>query len=392
MGSIEKLLAEGSFELALDRVDKMLRASELGSSESLAAGRVSLLSNHLDKAESFFSSALSGGEVEKVAPLLAETYYRLGEFDPATEWFYAAGRTAMARKIESFQGTVPYGIRGEVSTRLKFVQTDPLPVVLLQVNDRAEGFFLVDTGGSELILDSDFGSRVGADRFGFEQGTFAGGKQSNYEHGRVGSLQLGDAVVRNLPVHLQPLGHLKGLAGRRRISGILGTVPLYHFTVTLDYPGGQLILREPGVGRIRERKEADRRVAQVPFWMDGDHFVLARGAVNGQPQLLFIDSGLAGGGFVCPESTLAEAGIPFPKGRALKGQGGGGTIEARKFTVDQLDLGTAQQRDIVGFSGVFPPFLEHHFGYRIGGLLSHGFLRHYRVTFDFQSMKIHLRA
>jgi hypothetical protein len=42
--------------------------------------------------------------------------------------------------------------------------------------------------------------------------------------------------------------------------------------------------------------------------------------------------------------------------------------------------------DLVGIHGVFPPQLAAAAGFPVHGLVSHGFLRHYRWTIDFTRM------
>ena len=390
LARVKTYFAMGDFARAKGCVAQARRTRRLRPEELLTLGRIALLENRLDEAELSLSAALEGGEVRAAVPLLAETFYRSDEFDSAATWWRRAGRRAMATKLASFAGTTPYQHDLRAARRLKFVQVDPLPVVRVRVNDLATGNFLLDTGGSEVYLDSEFADQVGASRFGRERGTFAGGRRASYEHGKVDSLLLSDLLVRNVPVHILPLGHLRGIAGRRRIHGILGTVLLHHFTPTIDYLGAELVLRPLGSRPARDRGPRSSAGARAPFWMDGDHFVVAKGSINRRPTLLFLDSGLAGGGFACPPSMMAEAGIPPPEGPVLRGEGGGGSVEARRFVVDRIQLGRAEQRDIVGWSGVFPRFLEHNFGYRIGGLLSHGFLRNYRVTFDFARMQLTL--
>jgi Aspartyl protease len=390
--SIEDSLTRADFEEAAKRAAKGRRSASLGPSEALTRGRIALLTNRLDQAEYFLSAALSGGRFDKIAPLLAETFYRLDEFGPAATWFRLAGRKAMARKLESFDGAVPYDMGGTAGARLEFVQTDPLPLVRVTADHGVEGFFLVDTGGSELLLDTDFGDRAGVTTYGSEPGTFAGGRHAAYEHGKLDSIELGGLVVRNIPVHLMRLGHLAGLAGRRRISGVIGTVFLYHFVPTLDYLGGRMILRRWEHRSLLEENTAARVAVRIPFWMERDHFILAKGTVNGWPTLWFVDSGLAGGGITCPKSTLLKAGVSLLGHPVGVGQGGGGAVAVRRFVVDRVGLGSAQQQKVVGWYGPFPPFLERGFGYRVGGILSHGFLCHYSVTLDFPSMRLYLET
>ncbi len=47
------------------------------------------------------------------------------------------------------------------STRVKFVKTDPLPILNVRVNGGDEVTFFIDTGGSEVALDTDFAKELG---------------------------------------------------------------------------------------------------------------------------------------------------------------------------------------------------------------------------------------
>jgi len=126
--------------------------------------------------------------------------------------------------------------------------------------------------------------------------------------------------------------------------------------------------------------------------MAGDHFMVAWGTVNqSQPLLWFVDTGLAGGGFLCPESTLREAGIKLLEGQAGEGIGGGGKVKVVPFVVDELTLGEAKEQHIPGVYGAFPPALENAHGFRIGGLISQVFFKPYALTLDFTGMRFFLK-
>ena len=76
--------------------------------------------------------------------------------------------TLNVAKLESFKGQTPYELHGDGdTTRLKFVNTTgPLPVVSVRVNGGVEVTFFIDTGGSELGLDTDFARELGLPRQG----------------------------------------------------------------------------------------------------------------------------------------------------------------------------------------------------------------------------------
>ncbi len=262
--------------------------------------------------------------------------------------------------------------------------TDPLPVIQIQVNSSALVNFLIDTGGAALIIDDDFAKEIGAVQFGSFMGTFGGGKKAAVHQGKVDSVTLGDFTIKNVPVDILPTRRFSPGFGGTQIDGIIGTVLLYHFIPTLDYPEGQLVLRRrTGQNLKKVQKEAEEQGAVVvPFWMAGDHYMHAWGTVNrSEPMLFFVDTGLAGGGFMCPEPTVQKAGIKLQKEKATEGLGGGGKFKSIPFVVDELTLGDAKEQHIQG--RCTEQIMKSPFGFHSGGLISHGFFRRYAVTFDF---------
>jgi hypothetical protein len=357
------------------------------------SGYIALLSNRLDEARLKLAEALEMKPDDRAAlSLMAEAWYRTDDFEKAAPLFKAIGQDAKAAQLESFRGVTPYRIEGPPAiSSLKFVVTDPLPVVEVRLNGGTKMNFFIDTGGGELIVDSETAKNARLPVFGSETGTFAGGKQSGFEFGRAESLALGDFTVRDLPVQIMPVRRFSGpVFGGRQVEGIIGTVLLYHFLPTLDYPEGRLILRRrnPEGQAAFEKEIQGEKCITVPFWMAGDHYMVGWGTVNNRrPFLFFVDTGLAGGGFTCPESTIREAGIKLPEKPAGEGIGGGGKVQVFPFVVEELSFGEAKAKNVRGlFSGPFT--LEDAFGFHIGGLISHGFFRPYAVTFDFETMRI----
>jgi len=167
-------------------------------------------------------------------------------------------------------------------------------------------------------------------------------------------------------------------------------VLMYHFVSTLDYPGGELVLRRK---TDKARAELDSQAQLkgthiVPFWMSGSHWIVAWGEVNDRERcLLHVDTGLAGGGFTCPESTIKAAGIEL-SGESFEGIGGGGPVRVTPFVVDELALGGAKQSRIQGMFTPMPAEVEYARGFRVGGLVSHAFFRPYALTFDFEGMRL----
>jgi len=394
--SADGLFKRGMFSKA-DKIYSEISAEDPGNfCSALRLGHLALLSNRLDDAHKLLAKATElKPEDTGTRALLAEVFYRRDNFHDAAVLLRAIGREAKAKKLESFGHVSPYKIEDTAeSVGLKFIVTDPLPVVEVQVNDSKPVNFVIDTGGAEVVIDSEFAEEIGAEHFESETGTFAGGKQGGFEHGRVDSIILNDVVVKNIPVNIMGVRRFsEPIFGGKRVDGIVGTVLLYHFLATLDYPQGELVLRFKTRESLKRfmRTAGEHKQVVVPFWMAGDHYMVAFGTVNRtQPMLFFVDTGLAGGGFSCPESTLKKAGIRPQESMASEGIGGGGKLRFIPFIAEELALGKAREQNIHGsYEGAFP--LENAFGFHIGGLISHEFFRHYAFTMDFTGMRYYLK-
>jgi len=202
----------------------------------------------------------------------------------------------------------------------------------------------------------------------------------------VDSVGLGEFTVTMVPISILPTKRFAAISMGRPVAGVLGTTLLSRFRSTLDYPGGALILERRGT-----KPAPAPGSSEVPIWLVGDHYILAPGSLGKSGSLLwFIDTGLAGAAFTAPQSTLTEAGIALKDTASFSGVGGGGSVKVIPFRVDELRLGNIEQSGLMAFLGPFPASLEKSFGPRIAGIVSHAFLRSYRVTFDFDRMRMTL--
>lgn len=321
------------------------------------------------------------GFEKRTAMIRAEASYRLRDFSAASRYFRVAGNEAVATKLSSF-AREPYQVEASNGrTEIKFLQTDPLPIVSLTV-DGKQGYFIVDTGGAELIIDPDFATSLNLPDFGSTNGMFGGGTRAPVRHSRISKLDLGEFALREVPVTLLSTAKFSSVGGGRPIAGVLGTSIFYWFTTTIDYPRGMLTL-QLSYDPVRDQPSG---ATVLPMLMAGDHFILSPGQIGDAAEgLMFIDTGLAGPMFAAPDSTLIEAGIAIGE-KSYEGGSGGGPIRVIPVEAKSVRLGPIKQLYATGLAGIFPPALEHRFGYRIAGLLSHGFLRDYAVTFDFERM------
>jgi hypothetical protein len=370
----------------------------------LQLGHIALLSNRLDEAQKWLEKVLFLQPNESDAKvMLAEVFYRRDDFQKAVASLKGVDvgsnklvaeqyPTLNIAKLESFKGQKAYEVQGNgESTRLKFVRTDPLPIVNVRVNGGAEVTFFIDTGGSEVALDTDFAKELGVPQFGAVQGTFSGGQHAEVQQGRIDSLTVGGWKINNLPAVMLPLRQLSQGLGVKQINGIIGTTLFYHFLTTMNYPRGELVLRRKNPNNLGEFKKSAGKTVIVPMWMASDHFMVGWGRVESlAPSLLFVDTGLVGAGVKLAESMIKEAGIKLEEGKASEGAGGGGTLKIVPYTVHQLSFGDIKEENVGGlYDGPFP--WENMFGFHLAGMIGHDFFKPYAVTFDFQNMQILLQ-
>jgi hypothetical protein len=404
--SADRLFEVGKFAEAGELYARIEAQNPKDYSSILQLGRIALLSNRLDDAKEWLEQAITlqpGDDDAKV--MLAEAFYRRDDFQKAAaalngvevstnKLIISQYPTLNVAKLESFKGQTPYDVHGDgQTTRLKFVNTGPLPVVSVRVNGGEEVTFFIDTGGSEVVLDTDFAKELGLPQFGEVQGTFSGGQHADVGQSRIESLNLGDWTINNLPVATLPLRQLSAGLGVKRIDGIIGTTLFYHFLATLDYPNGELVLRRKTAESLKQfAAESSGDSVAVPFWIASDHFMVGWGRVETMPPaLLFVDTGLAGAGVKLAESVIKEAGIKLEEDKAYEGAGGGGKLKIVPYTVRQLSFGDMREDDVAGlYDGPFP--WENTFGFHLAGMVGHDFFKPYAVTFDFESMRIFLTS
>jgi predicted aspartyl protease len=377
----------GHFDDALKLYETILATSPNYEPALRRQGAIALYENRLADAGRLLNLALAQNPADtKAQSLLAEAASRRGDFAQTAAWLVKAGKPERAALFAAFGKAKPYRIVSKTkSARIPFVETDPLPAVTAKVNG-AEGLFLIDTGGAEVVIDPKFASSKGVAAIGGGEGTFAGGKTAGITYGRIMKFEIGALQIADIPAMLLSTKGFSATANGKPVAGVIGTAFLSRFLATIDYPAGALIL-EP-----RSAPPHADFLNAIPFWLVGDHYVVAQGKLDaGSEQLFLIDSGLAGFAFTAPASTLHDAGIAIPAPPTAAASSEVGQSSATPFAIDSLSLGELQAKNVSGLFGPFPPQIENSLGVHLGGIVSHAFFRPYAVTFDFVHMKLYVR-
>ncbi len=299
--------------------------------------------------------------------------------DPANATAKRVLETAQDRKVVA-ASAASLGVPRE-GVAVPFVEAEPLPAVQLVV-DGKRGTFVVDTGAPDLTLDPEYATSLGLSIVGGRKGTFAGGRTAEVKETLVPSVTIGPVTIANVKATVLPSRGFK-LYSDRAVDGVIGTVFLSRFLATIDYPHKRLVLRPRSTDVT-----PDAATTSVTMWLVGDHFIFARGRVNGLTgQLFSIDSGGAGAGFMPVASTIAAAHIRTFPDKAAQGVGGGGVVMIVPTMSDEVCVGDACQRGVPGgYTPSGSPLSI--FPFAVAGTVSHEFLERYAVTFDFVRMRM----
>lgn len=271
-------------------------------------------------------------------------------------------------------------------TTIKFVATDPLPLLGVTINGTRQAIFFIDTGAPNIIVSPQLAQELGMPVTAAGQGTFAGGRRANVSRTIVPSLRIGSVEVSNVPAGVLETRGLMQRAGVQ-VDGIIGTGFLMHFLSTIDYCRGELVLA-PRSESARFQKQAQSTGSNiVRMWFVGDHFMFSRGRLNqGTDGLFLIDTGLAGGGITASKEALDDAGVAVDMNDVHTGIGGGGPVQVVPFRANAT-LGKLTRADIPGVysPGGGPTAM---FPFKVKGIMSHQFFRQSRLTFDFDAMQL----
>ncbi|MET7463180.1 aspartyl protease family protein [Nonomuraea sp. NPDC005501] len=383
----DQLFKAGSFKEA-DRGYAHLLRQDPGNAHGVAQrGRIALLSNKFEDAERFLSKAV------RLAPddtfsrrQLAQCYVRQDRLARAVPLLRSTGDESDAAFATQYAGVTgtPYEMRGAQRTRVPLVCVDPLPCVEAAANGSKPKRFLIDTGAT-LAFSTEMAEQAGLRALSTSTSHPAGQTLTTY-HGVMESFQLGDIVLRNVPVVWYDL-RMPDLPDGSRPSGVIGTTLLYHFLATMDYANQALVLRRKTGAQLRDlRAEAGRAGAdRLPLWLAGDHVPCTLGSLNDYgPRVASLDTGGMGMGVMTTEENAKKAGIEIDY--AHPDTGGGMTVYP--ITPARMSLGKTVGRNVPGVVGGWP-WLQL-FGFETIANFTHEFFKPHAITFDYAGMNVYI--
>lgn len=390
----------------LDKVEKHLKPllsdPQYANDALYTQGMIRYLQGDYAQAEALFQK---GTRDLKSRIRLLYIYYQTGQYSKARELFddeqlksLSKNDMALLTLMNSFGSAQPYKPDWKSDKAvLPFISMNNLPVVSVSVNGQPVNVF-IDTGADLFVIKSEMAKTLGLKSQASLTGTYAGGKTAETHYSRLQTLGLGDVTLHDVPVDIadfpESWAFTDEKTGKRiDIDGILSTGVFHQFLTTMDYPERQLVLMPRT--KVSQRGGTERDGTHIPFILDGTHFMIVKGAVNGKEGMtFFLDSGLDDpeASILLQKEALNYAGVKLQDGEHYapddnKGGLGGGGFAVTRLPIDSVSVGALHQKELTGLFGVLPEdlyFTES--GIILDGFLSHHFLRHYKWTIDFDSM------
>lgn len=250
-----------------------------------------------------------------------------------------------------------------------------------RINGQDAGFFMLDTGSVLNILDPVTAARLGLEGSGQGHAVGVGGVQQG-KYLKVDSLRLGnDTNFVTLGPHTMTtmdVGHLKKLFGER-FSGLLGTPLWEKLPYTLDYQESHVRFYR------RDSFQPPKDAVEVPLKIS-DGWPTVPAQINREHDgTLLLDSGHEGGLDIGSAFSAAHRDLFSGKGEA-RGltQGLGGPRADLNATMDELKLLGHRFAKVPSTYRATP----HPGGNQPSaslGMLGGQFMRHFRLTFDYQT-------
>ncbi len=408
------ILAAGDFR---DSVEEFRTALSIQEDEALAVAGLAMVDfyeNRLNLAIKGLRRAVSldSGEPDYVFNLgqaaarserykeAADCYERFLSIAPKTD----ADRRARIRGLIDFlrylgrQGSL-YVLAGESKMTMPFESFDGRPILKVRVNNNRDPLrFVLDTGSGMSVVSEETAKKLGlraVARGGMARAVGGGGK-FDIVYGFLNSLDLGGVRIESVPVYIRHFFDEKN-----PIDGYLGLSVISKFIASVDYGDNIFMLRRPSEVNLQDLwgVPISRNgvlppapgVLEIPLRTTSSGFLSGEVRLEGveRPLNFIIDTG-ASVSVVSEKLAAEEQLINYLEPTRLRIYGAAGIADdVKSLLLPKVMLGTFTRERISAAILDLEPVNETA-GFTQNGILGGNYLRHFRVSFDFQRGLIRL--
>jgi len=298
-----------------------------------------------------------------------------------------------------------YDLRSGNSTVIPFESVDGRPILKVRVNGGKEQLrFVLDTGSGMSVISDETAKKLGVNavaRGGMARAVGGGGK-FEIVYGFLSSLEVGEVKVERVPVYIR-----RFYDETNRVDGYLGLAVISRFVASVDYGANTFSLRrEPGGARkddpfvfgegsfaLRRSDPMRKETApttptdalEIPVRTTSSGFLSGEVQLQGiaRPLNFIIDTG-ASITVVSEKLVQQEDLASLIEPTRMRVFGAAGVSEdVKRISLPKVSLGSLA-RERVSAAILDLETLNETSGFMQSGILGGNFLRHYRLTFDFQ--------
>jgi predicted aspartyl protease/thioredoxin-like negative regulator of GroEL len=404
------ILAGGDFR---DSVEEFKTALSIEENESLAIAGLAMVDFYENRLDSSIRGLRRAVEIDSSEP---DYIFNLGQATARSERYKEAADAyerflAIAPKTDSdrrarIRGLIDflrylgkqsslYVLTGKNKADLIFESGDGRPVLNVRVNGGKENLkFVLDTGSGMSVVSEVTAKKLGlrpVARGGLARAVGGGGK-FEIVYGFLSSLELGDVKVENVPVYIRHF-----YDGATPVDGYLGLSVISRFVAALDYSNSSFSLRrhvEVPVARTDAGVGAQSNVSdiiEIPVRTTSSGFISGEVRVDGieKPLNFIIDTG-ATISVIAEKLAEQEDLANYLQPTRMRVFGAAGVAEdVKTVLLPRVILGTFVRENVSAAVLDLEP-LNETAGFTQNGILGANFLRHFRVSFDFQRGLIRL--
>ncbi len=330
----------------------------------------------------------------------ADAYERFLEIAPKTD----ADRRARIRGLIDFlrylgkQGSL-YVLAGDSKTIMPFEAIDGRPILKVRVNNSREPLrFVLDTGSGMSVISEETAKKLGvrAVARGGQARAVGGGGKFEIVYGFLDSLDVGGVRVESVPVYIHHFFDEKTPA-----DGYLGLSVIAKFIASVDYGTNVFMLRRPSEANVKDLWNGPISkngvaplapgVLEIPVRTTSSGFLSGEVHLEGieRPLNFIVDTG-ATVSVVSEKLAQEEELNNYLEPTRLRIYGAAGIADdVRSLLLPKIMLGTLTRERISAAVLDLEPVNETA-GFTQMGILGGNYLRHFRVSFDFQRGLIRL--
>ena len=330
----------------------------------------------------------------------ADSYERFLVVAPKTD----ADRRARIRGLIDFlrylgkQGSL-YVVAGENKTVVPFESIDGRPILKVKVNNGRNALrFVLDTGSGMSVVSQETAKKLGLReiaRGGMARAVGGGGK-FEIVYGFLDALEIGTVRMESVPVYIRHFYDIK-----TPIDGYLGLSVISKFIASVDYGESVFTLRRPSTSLARDLWGVPITrnsvvplapgVLEIPVRTTSSGFLSGEVHLEGvdRPLNFIIDTG-ASVSVVSEKLADEEELHGYLQPTRLRIYGAAGIADdVKSLLLPKVMLGTLTRERISAAVLDLEPVNETA-GFTQNGILGGNYLRHFRVSFDFQRGLIRL--